>query len=165
MELMQPLAQAQTPATSRTPAAPDKIIIVGADGKSQTIELHQTVRGLEVASPDVAAALSEGEDARTGVGDNFDDGVMVGGFSVLLFMSLVLLAARRRWKRPGSGRFPQAGTDSAQRLERLEQGVDAIAIEIERVSEGQRFVTRLLSEQQAMPAATAASSLSRARQE
>jgi hypothetical protein len=31
-------------------------------------------------------------------------------------------------------------------MERLEQAVDAIAIEIERVSEGQRFVTRLLTE-------------------
>jgi len=31
-------------------------------------------------------------------------------------------------------------------LERLEQGMEAIAIEIERVAEGQRFVTRLLSE-------------------
>jgi hypothetical protein len=29
----------------------------------------------------------------------------------------------------------------------MEQAMDAIAIEIERVSEGQRFVTRLLSEQ------------------
>jgi len=36
--------------------------------------------------------------------------------------------------------------ESAQRMERLEQAVDAIAIEIERVSEGQRYVTRLLTE-------------------
>jgi hypothetical protein len=32
------------------------------------------------------------------------------------------------------------------RLERLEQAVEAIAIEIERVSEGQRFVTKMLSD-------------------
>jgi hypothetical protein len=36
-----------------------------------------------------------------------------------------------------------------ERLERIEQGMDAIAIEVERVSEGQRFVTRLLSERNA----------------
>jgi hypothetical protein len=35
---------------------------------------------------------------------------------------------------------------SDQRLERVEQAVEAIAIEIERVSEGQRFVTKLLNE-------------------
>jgi hypothetical protein len=36
---------------------------------------------------------------------------------------------------------------AADRLARLEQAVDAIALEIERISEGQRFTTRLLSEQ------------------
>ena len=37
-------------------------------------------------------------------------------------------------------------SDVAQRLERMEQAIDAIAIEVERISEGQRFTTRLLSE-------------------
>ena len=31
------------------------------------------------------------------------------------------------------------------RLERLEQSMEAIAVEIERIGEGQRFMTRLLS--------------------
>ena len=46
--------------------------------------------------------------------------------------------------------------DSAQRLERIEQSIDAIALEIERISEGQRFVTKLLSESQHLPAIGAA---------
>jgi hypothetical protein len=33
------------------------------------------------------------------------------------------------------------------RMSRIEQAVDAIAIEVERMSEGQRFTTRLLAEQ------------------
>jgi hypothetical protein len=33
-----------------------------------------------------------------------------------------------------------------QRLQRIEHAVDAIAVEMERVSEGQRFTTRLLAE-------------------
>ena len=36
--------------------------------------------------------------------------------------------------------------DVMARLERMEQGIDAIAVEVERISEGQRFTTRLLSE-------------------
>jgi hypothetical protein len=32
------------------------------------------------------------------------------------------------------------------RLERIEQAVDSIAIEVERISEGQRFTTKLLTE-------------------
>ena len=34
------------------------------------------------------------------------------------------------------------------RLTRIEQGVDAVAVEVERISEAQRFTTKLLSEQQ-----------------
>lgn len=33
------------------------------------------------------------------------------------------------------------------RLSRIEHAVDAVALEVERISEGQRFTTRLLSEQ------------------
>ena len=35
---------------------------------------------------------------------------------------------------------------SDARLARIEQSVDAIALEVERISEGQRFTTKLLSE-------------------
>lgn len=42
--------------------------------------------------------------------------------------------------------------DVAARLERMEQSIDTIAVEIERISEGQRFTTRLLSERTAPPA-------------
>jgi parvulin-like peptidyl-prolyl isomerase len=37
------------------------------------------------------------------------------------------------------------------RLERIEQAVDSIALEIERISEGQRFTTKLLNERTGAP--------------
>lgn len=40
----------------------------------------------------------------------------------------------------------QGLASSEQRLERVEQAVESIAIEIERISEGQRYVTKLLDE-------------------
>jgi hypothetical protein len=40
----------------------------------------------------------------------------------------------------------QDKVSSDARLERLEQAVESIAIEIERVSEGQRYVTKLMSD-------------------
>ena len=44
----------------------------------------------------------------------------------------------------------------APRLDRLEQAVDAIAIEVERIAEGQRFVTKVMAERPAQaPARTA----------
>ena len=42
---------------------------------------------------------------------------------------------------------PRVPTEVAARLERREQAIDAIAVEIERVSEAQRFTTRLLADQ------------------
>ena len=42
---------------------------------------------------------------------------------------------------------PQAGLNEVRHeLGQLQQAVDAIAIEVERVSEGQRFTTKLLAE-------------------
>jgi hypothetical protein len=82
---------------------------------------------------------------QSGGGDDFEEGMLIGGFSVLFFMSIVLFFSRRRWKRRAAVLPSVVGGESA-RLERLEHGMEAIAIEIERVSEGQRFVTKLLSE-------------------
>jgi hypothetical protein len=71
---------------------------------------------------------------------------------VLIWFPLAFAVARGVWKKSNRPGLPaNAFTETAQRLERLEASVDAIAIEIERVSEGQRFVTKLLSESQPAP--------------
>src|SRR5690348_2341464 len=51
--------------------------------------------------------------------------------------------ARRLETRPQP---PSVPSDVSARLERMEQAIDAIAVEIERVSEAQRFTTRLLAD-------------------
>ena len=43
-------------------------------------------------------------------------------------------------------RNPRLPTEVTDRLERMEQALDSIAIEVERITEGQRFTTKLLSE-------------------
>lgn len=68
---------------------------------------------------------------------------------IFVLFPLAIGVARNFWKRASRpGPPPAALTETAQRLERLEGSVDAIAIEIERISEGQRFVTKLLAEGQ-----------------
>ena len=42
--------------------------------------------------------------------------------------------------------MPSIPQEVVERLARMEQAIDAVAIEIERISEAQRFTTRLLSE-------------------
>lgn len=51
------------------------------------------------------------------------------------------------WRRSHSGADFTSPSLNDARLSRLEQAVDAIAVEVERISEGQRFTTKLLSEQ------------------
>ncbi|HSU97458.1 MAG TPA: hypothetical protein VLI40_09525, partial [Gemmatimonadaceae bacterium] len=38
-----------------------------------------------------------------------------------------------------------------ERLQRLEQTIEAIALQVERIAEGQRFVTKLLSDAEQQP--------------
>ncbi len=45
----------------------------------------------------------------------------------------------------------QALPPSDDRLARLEQAVESIAIEVERIGEGQRFVTKVMSEKAQLP--------------
>jgi hypothetical protein len=81
-----------------------------------------------------------------------------GAFMLFVLAPIAFSAARMMWKRTNrmtSARPAAFPDESARRLERLEQGVDAIAIEVERISEGQRFVTKLLSEAHSPPALTA----------
>jgi len=64
----------------------------------------------------------------------------------ILALPLVLVLARRLWVR-GS---PRATMDleNSPRLQRIEQAIESIAVEVERIGEAQRFTTKLLSDRQ-----------------
>ena len=73
--------------------------------------------------------------------------------TIFVLAPLAVGAARMMWKRAGAAQVRHViPPETAGRLERIEQAVEAIAIEVERVSEGQRFVTKLMSENKAVPA-------------
>lgn len=64
--------------------------------------------------------------------------------STFLIAFAIFMFTRRR-----SGKVAPFPLDQlSARLERIEQSVDTIAIEIERVSEGQRFTSKLLAERE-----------------
>jgi hypothetical protein len=75
--------------------------------------------------------------------------VTIGGFVLLLPFAIVL--ARRLWVR-GTPRQVLDPEDSP-RLQRIEQAVESIALEVERIGEAQRFTTKLLAERQSDAAA------------
>ena len=61
--------------------------------------------------------------------------------------------ARRMDQRSAQPRVP---SEVMARLERMEQAIDAVAVEVERISEGQRFTTKLLADRANGPVAPAA---------
>ena len=109
-------------------------------------DLATTGRQLSSAPTELAAIAESRNQGRNDEG--FDEGFFAGGFSALGLAIVVGFFLRRRWKRRRPAARGELGADASPRLERLEHGMDAIAVEIERISEGQRFVTRLLSESQ-----------------
>jgi len=93
--------------------------------------------------------------------DRIDPDALTAAFVLTVLAVLIPLSiglARRLWRRPERP-APPLDDKLSPRLDRLEQAVDTIAIEIERISEGQRFVTRVLTERPtAQPAAPQAES-------
>ncbi len=87
------------------------------------------------------------------------DGVLVPivMFSMIPVVAIGVPIARAYARRLESRPVAAIPSDVAARLERIEQAVDAIAIEMERVSEGQRFTTKLLSERAGLPASRSGS--------
>ena len=71
---------------------------------------------------------------------------------IAFFVSVIIMAIGiplvrgivRRWDRKSVE--PSMPTDTAARLDRIEQAIDAMSIQVERIAEGQRFVTRIMSD-------------------
>jgi hypothetical protein len=120
------------------------------DGRMAGLESDLADVGRQLASAPAALVGSQ-QDPWIGWGPNtqnrFGDNLapLAGLFTIFVLSPIAISIARSVWKRGSRPRQTVASGD-AQRLERMEQAMDAIAIEIERVSEGQRFVTRLLAE-------------------
>ncbi len=64
----------------------------------------------------------------------------------VVFFPIAIAYARRIWRRGSAPAQQQLPSDLTERLARLEQMGESTAIEVERIGEGQRFVTRLLTD-------------------
>jgi hypothetical protein len=120
------------------------------DGRITRIEGELDDVGQQLASP--AAARVAGTQNPFVLGpqgprfNNVNPEPIIITFTLFVLCPIALSISRLIWKRGSRTVLAPVNVESTQRLERMEQAMDAIAIEIERVSEGQRFVTRLLSE-------------------
>jgi hypothetical protein len=70
--------------------------------------------------------------------------ITVVGFAGSTVFVLARAIARRI---EGKGRAsPALSSDAAMRMERMERAIESVAIEVERISEGQRYLTRVLAD-------------------
>jgi hypothetical protein len=87
-----------------------------------------------------------------------EDFAIAAVFAVTGWMLRTWLTHRERMKELSMAKLGLGASD--QRLARVEHAVEAIAIEVERIGEGQRYVTTLLDER-AQPALLAAAAAAR----
>ena len=119
------------------------------DGRILQLEADLDVVGRKISTTSgTTSHVPDLSGARNGnpFGISSDDMIpIVIVFTIFVLSPIALSVSRLLWKRGNRAPAPAASRDADLRMERVEQAVDAIAVEIERISEGQRFVTQLLS--------------------
>ena len=70
-------------------------------------------------------------------------GIIAGTTLTGVLLYPFVRAYAKRLERPGGQQVP---SDVSERLARIEAAVEAVAIEVERISESQRFLTKLQAE-------------------
>lgn len=118
------------------------------DGRILGIEadIQALGRALSAAPNGLSQTTSTGPSARYGpLSSNQITGISIVGiiFVAAPIVWAIAMAALRRGARAPA---PQLPKDVADRLVHMEQGIEAIAVEVERIGEGQRFVTQLMSD-------------------
>jgi hypothetical protein len=97
-------------------------------------------------APAILAASTSAPDIANRVSEDLVPIVAI--LSVFVFAPFAIALARLIWKRSSAPPRPVADQATQQRLEQLQRAVDTIAVEVERISEGQRFVTKILTERE-----------------
>ncbi|MCA0374693.1 MAG: hypothetical protein LCH84_03430 [Gemmatimonadetes bacterium] len=115
------------------------------DARIVQLETEIAANGRELARAPLELAAAESAEPRYGP---FSSGQLTGITivgTVTVLMPLAIAVARLLFKRASVAKPAPQVLESAARLERMEQAIDAMAVEIERISEGQRFVTQLMA--------------------
>jgi hypothetical protein len=123
----------------------------GVEGRLKEIDTRISTVDQQIAQADAAVAQAAAlpgataEPIRTRNGPPDEIVAIPIVFTLFVLAPIAMAYARRIWKRgaPLATVVPHELTD---RLEAMGQAVESIAIEVERIGEGQRFLTRVMSD-------------------
>ena len=187
------LLEQQTTVTAELARAQEKFLetkakLAGGDAKA-AIRIQYAVEGgrvdqLQHAADELSDRISaaeaavRGSDVSVGVG-GAGTGVAIvpqqdmiftlkpaefySALGFVLWFPVMVAFARRIWKGTPARSRRDESLDANPQISRLEQAVEAIAIEVERISEAQRFSAKLLAERPVEPRAEQASRAPRSR--
>lgn len=124
----------------------DRIVAIENDieASGRVLRTGQVPAGIVLVPP--RSSLRSGN--RT---DDAERGAALAA-TVLIPIGVIFMWRALRRRRRGGRREVEMTAEQDSRFERLEQAVDAIALEIERVGESQRYQAKLLTEANMMPA-------------
>ncbi len=143
MRLVQ-AARQQSPSVT-TSVGPDGLtkVITFPDGQGGQTRISIDKNGVQVGGDRVSSTRTMGQrDIPPNVMELFKDASIV---ICVVLLGVPFIRVFGRWL-DRRGVTPRIEPDVVRRLEAIEQAVEAVAIEVERISEGQRFTTKLLSD-------------------
>ena len=125
---------------------------VGVEARIGDIDKQITIVDKQVAAAEAEVAKAAAvpgavqvEPPRGHQGPPEEAWVLGGMFIAACVLPISLAFARRIWRR-GKDAVASFPHELAERLNRLDHAVDSIAVEVERIGEGQRFVTRVMTD-------------------
>ncbi|MCU0619837.1 MAG: hypothetical protein MUF40_08125, partial [Gemmatimonadaceae bacterium] len=126
--------------------APGRTVVIGPDGVAR--ELPSGPGG---PPPGEALTIDTGPSPAAEIAREVKDGLgILAGACLGAMLIWLFFRTLQKWievrRTPAS--LPR---ESLERLARIENAIEAMAVEVERISEGQRFTTRLLSERAPTP--------------
>lgn len=132
----------------------------GASSQEAQAAREEVRAAMEQVKAEIQAARAEGRSITIQPPFNPENVIPAGAVDIsiafFLMMGFIIVglplarAFARRMDRKGER---TSASEVTPRLDRIEQAIEAIAIEVERVSEGQRYTTKAISELRGLPAA------------
>jgi hypothetical protein len=110
-------------------------------------DLMATESQLATVSPAIAQTIAPPPVRQDLLNSEQVTAIAIVGILCVL-MPIAIAFGRLLWRRAVARPPAIADAEGAQRLKRMEHAVDAMAIEVERISEGQRFLTQVFARAQ-----------------